>query len=192
MRGLLVLLTMVIFAVASVTSKALEGDLQLQNAATRSGKPGEYVTLAFPVIGKGEYSFALQAPEGWEPLSANRTLTLEGERTLVFTVRVPLEALADQVAVFKLVASQAEVVKADAQGSIRVAALGGLRMRAPDEVVLEPGDVVRMKVFVTNTGNAPDTVRLSGVRSLWRVALEPSSFALAVGQSREEIGRAHV
>ena len=185
MRGLLVLLTMVIFAVASVTSKALEGDLQLQNAATRSGKPGEYVTLAFPVIGKGEYSFALQAPEGWEPLSANRTLTLEGERTLVFTVRVPLEALADQVAVFKLVASQAEVVKADAQGSIRVAALGGLRMRAPDEVVLEPGDVVRMKVFVTNTGNAPDTVRLSGVRSLWRVALEPSSFALAVGQSRE-------
>ena len=185
MRGLLALLMTVVFALVAVTSKALEGDLQLQNAETRSGKPGEYVTLAFPVIGKGEYSFALQAPDGWEPLSANRTLTLEGERTLVFTVRVPLEALADQVVVFKLVASQAEVVKADAQGSIRVAALGGLRMRAPDEVVLEPGDVIRMKVFVTNTGNAPDTVRLSSVRSLWRVALEPSSFALAVGESRE-------
>lgn len=185
MRGLLALLMTALFAVLAVTSKALEGDLQLQNAETRSGKPGEYVTLAFPVIGKGEYSFTLQPPEGWEPLSANRTLTLEGERTLVFTVRVPLEALADQVAVFKLVASQAQVVKGDAQGSIRVAALGGLRMRAPDEVVLEPGDVVRMKVFVTNTGNAPDTVRLSSVRSLWRVALEPSSFSLAVGESRE-------
>ena len=185
MRGLLALLMTIVFAVLTVTSKALEGDLQLQNAATRSGKPGEYVTLAFPVIGKGEYDFKLQAPDGWEPLSANRTLTLDGERTLVFTVRVPLEALADQVAVFKLVAAQAEVVKGDAQGSIRVAALGGLRMRAPDEVQLEPGDVVRMKVFVTNTGNAPDTVRLSDVRSLWRVALEPSSFALAVGESRE-------
>ena len=185
MRRALVLLLTVFLAALAVTSKALEGDLQLQNAETRSGKPGEYVTLAFPVIGKGEYSFALQAPDGWEPLSANRTLTLEGGRTLVFTVRVPLEALADQVAVFKLVASQLAVQKAVAQGNIRVAALGGLRMRAPDEVILEPGDAVRMKVFVTNTGNARDTVRLSAVRSLWRVALEPSSFALAVGESRE-------
>ncbi len=159
-------------------------DLKIESPTQQSAKPGDYVTLGFNVSGTGTYTFQLEAPEGWEPLSNNKSLTLDGPRSVAFSLRVPLEALADQTAVFTLKAVQGERVVASITGSIRVLAVGGVRMRAPDEVRTRPGDAAQFELFVTNTGNRADTFRLSPQRSIWRVNLEPQAFALNVGETR--------
>ncbi len=180
-RALGVVIALLLLA---VMARALDLSLQLQNAEGRSAKPGEYVTLGFPVSGTGEFRFELQPPSGWDVLSNSKTVTLDGERTIIFNVRVPLEALADALATFTLRASQGDQPAGTATGEIRVLGVGGVRMRAPDEVRIRVGDPVKLEVFVTNTGNRRDTIRLVPQRSIWPVSLEPASFSLDVGESR--------
>ncbi len=180
-RAIGVLIALLLLA---VMARALDLNLKMQNAETRSAKPGEYVTLGFPVSGTGDFRFELQPPDGWDALSSSKTVTLDGERTIIFNIRVPLEALADAVATFTLRASQGDQPAGMATGVIRVLGVGGVRMRAPDEVRIRVGDPVKLEVFVMNTGNRRDTIRVVPQRSIFPVTLEPSSFSLDVGESR--------
>jgi hypothetical protein len=182
-RTLVALVTGLLLAL-SLVARAVDPSVTLKNAEARNGKPGEYVTLAFPASGSGEVRFELTPPEGWDALSTTRTVTLEGDRLVIFNLRVPLEALADATARFTLRAFIGTQVRAEATGEVRVLTVSGVRMRAPDEVRFRVGDPVRFQAFVTNTGNRGDTVRLTPVRTIWPVTLEPTSLALAVGETR--------
>jgi hypothetical protein len=182
-RSVFTLITGFVLALC-ITARAVDPSVTLTNAEGRNGKPGEYITLAFPASGSGEVRFELTPPEGWDALSTSRTVTLEGERLVIFNLRVPLEALADTTVRFTLRAFIGTQVRAESTGEVRVLTVSGVRMRAPDEVRFRVGDPVRFQAFVTNTGNRADTVRLTPVRTIWPVTLEPTSLALAVGETR--------
>jgi hypothetical protein len=158
--------------------------VSLEGTSERLGKPSEYVTLAFTAKGTGEYTFTLEAPENWQPLSNNRTVTLEGSKAVNFTVQVPPDALADQVVTFKLRAEANGQVQGAATTTLRVAAVGGVQLRAPDEIVSQPNQPAELELFVTNTGNKIDTFQLEAVKSLWPVAFNPPSFSLPPRQTK--------
>ncbi len=163
---------------------AQSANLVLQANDAPLARPGDYVTLAFVAKGSGEFQFLLNAPDGWEPLSNNKTISIEGQRTIGFTVRIPLDALADQIAKFVVTASQNNKTIASTNHAIRVLAVGGVRLRAPDQVGTNLGDPAQFNLFVTNTGNKTDTIRLTAQKSVWQVQIEPASFALEVGETR--------
>ncbi len=158
--------------------------LSLQGSQERLGKPGEYVTLQFVAKGKGEWTFTLEAPEHWQPLSNNRVVVIDGSKSINFTVQVPVDALANEVATFKLRAESDGKVQATANTSLRVAAVGGVQLRAPDEITSQPNLPAELELFVTNTGNKLDTIELQAVKSLWSVTFTPQSFSLPPRQTK--------
>jgi hypothetical protein len=159
--------------------------LTIGNLIERQAKPGEYVTLGFTVNGTGEYTFNLVAPANWAVLSGSKTLTLEGEeRSVAFTVQVAGDARAETVESLVLNATQNDVVKGSAKASIRVLAVPGIALRAPDEIRRAPNDVIDFEMFVTNTGNRRDVFQISAVGSFWPVSFEPPSLSLEAGESK--------
>jgi hypothetical protein len=179
-----ILRVLLLFLLLNVALAQRSGPLQLQDAPELQGKPGDYLTLVFQAQGNGDYTFEMDSPEGWEALSKSRNVTVENTRPISFTIRVPLDARADEVAQYTLRAlvNGTEVARARAQ--VRVLAVGGVELRALDEVESIPGVPVEFELYVINRGNRADTIELSTVGSIWPVTFNPSSMRLEVGESR--------
>src|SRR5699024_5845459 len=62
--------------------------------------PGEYVTFAVPLSGNGTATVEVAAPAGWQLVSTEREVTVEGSQRVPFTARVPTSALAGTTADF--------------------------------------------------------------------------------------------
>jgi len=138
----------------------------------REALPGSYVTVVFPVDLDGETLLEPEGPPDWTLVSAPRRTSVKGRLQVPVTVRVPPGAAAGarfQVRLH-LRGAQGERVQV---GEVRVLAHAGFALAAPRAV---QGDVrgasrapLSFELEVQNTGNAPDTVRLSASGTTWPV-----------------------
>ncbi|SDF23961.1 hypothetical protein SAMN04488243_13416 [Thermus arciformis] len=126
--------------------------------------------LSIPVRGEG--TVAAEAPEAFLPLTGQ----VEGEGLLNFLVRP--EARAGEYVVRVRDARTSREVR------VRVLPEAGLRLKVPPGATGVEGETLTYTLFLENTGNAPDRVRLE-VRTLLPYRLEGALVDLEPGETRE-------
>ncbi|HET8985684.1 MAG TPA: hypothetical protein VFN03_07985, partial [Trueperaceae bacterium] len=173
--------------VALVAASAWASALDVVGQPEVTGSSGEYVTLGFRLKGEGEYTYAVNAPEGWEPLSRSGRVKLGGDGFVSVTVKVPRSAPALSVASIEILFTNTVDPSDTAlgRGSVTVAAFVGLALIAPTDLVGELGEPMELSVVVTNRGNMHDVARLSADGGMWDVRFESQDVPLEPGEQRE-------
>jgi len=151
----------------------------------RDALPGSYVTVVFPVDVDGETLLEPEGPPNWTLVTSPRRTSVKGRLLVPVTMRVPPGAAAGGRFEVRLNLRQSggDRVKV---GEVRVLAQAGFALVAPKSV---QGNVrgasrapLSFELEVQNTGNAPDTARISTTGTTWPVVLEPSEIALGAGE----------
>ncbi|HEX7022875.1 MAG TPA: hypothetical protein VF171_08455 [Trueperaceae bacterium] len=158
---------------------ALAAGAAFTNAPEARGLPGAYVTLPFTVEGRGAFTIHVLAPEGWQPLSQDRKVSLDGETTLPVTIRVPADALGGARADIRLQALAGGAAVAEAAGTIIVEGRYQLALSAPSQLEGHAETPLSFHVRVQNLGNMPDSVLLKAESGGWRTALSQGAVELA-------------
>ncbi|GAA6736627.1 hypothetical protein [Thermus oshimai] len=142
--------------------------LALEAPEEVEGERGGFLSLAV----KGEGTITAEAPPFLLPLTGS----VEGEGLLNFLVRP--EALAGTYTLLLKDARGSKAVR------VRILPQAGLVLRGPPGGEGVEGERLRYTFALTNTGNAPDRVRLE-VRTLLPHRLEAEVLELAPGETRE-------
>lgn len=148
-----------------------------------AGTPGDYLTLGLKVEGQGTVRFRLEAPEGWQALSSERVVVLEGrEETLSFTLRVPpLPAGTQGLARVVAYVEEKEVARTEVE--LRVLPRTEIALSAPTTLEVELGGPFEFPVYVTNRSNQSEEVLLEAEAAMAQVFLNPPGLSLAPGET---------
>jgi len=149
----------------------------------QAGAPGEYLTLSLKVEGQGTARFRLEAPEGWQALSSERVVALEGQvETLSFTLRVPpLPAGTQSLA--RVVAYLEDEEVARAEVPLQVLARTEITLSAPTTLQAEVGGPFEFPVYVQNRSNRTEEILLEAEAAMAQVFLNPQSLRLDPGET---------
>ncbi|MEZ4648582.1 MAG: SdrD B-like domain-containing protein [Candidatus Eisenbacteria bacterium] len=161
-------------------------------------EPGEFATFSCQVDHvpdgsrdlppSGEVRVRFRPPEGWSALSTERGLVLSpgGSVVMPFTALVPLSAdpTLSHDAIFELTYAPDDGVDQIAIRGATVRTRRGLDLStAEDGVSARAGETVTLSVFVRNTGNRSDRVRVEGESvPNWEWEVEPSELSLGPGE----------
>jgi hypothetical protein len=149
----------------------------------QAGAPGEYLTLSLRVEGQGTARFRLEAPEGWQALSSERVVVLEGrEEALSFTLRVPPLPAGTQ-GLARVVAYLEDKEVARAEVPLQVLPRTEIALSAPATLQAEVGGPFEFPVYVQNRSNRPEEVLLEAEAAMAQVFLNPPSLRLAPGET---------
>ncbi|MDF1523274.1 MAG: hypothetical protein P1P87_10700, partial [Trueperaceae bacterium] len=149
--------------------------------------PGAYVTLPFELVGEGAYGYRVEVPEPWAPLAATGRVQVAGSGFVSVTVRVPTAVASGTVApvvvTFRSEADADDVVVAT--GRIEVLARAAIDLVLPDDLEGRIGERSTFPVYVRNSGNEVDRVRISATSTVFDVRFEPSVLDLRPGEQAE-------
>jgi len=165
----------------SVTAAAY-ANVALGSLPDAEANPGEYVTFAVPLTGNGTATVEVAAPAGWQLVSTEREVTVEGSQRVPFTARVPTSALAGTTADFPVTVTGPAGTD---RGSITVRIRGqnGMTVTETSDPHSVPGEPLTFTIEVTNTGNEADTLTIAGRSPGRQVHVFPDVLTLGPFQS---------
>lgn len=140
------------------------GALRLELPAQLGAKSGDFLTVPVRIVAEGGEAlpegveFAAGTPEGWDVLSGG-DLALSGG-ALAVSFFVPEAALAGRYAL-PITFTTATGQQLRGQVAVDVAPLSGVALDLPRADAVGAGETRTYALVVTNTGNHPDTIRLS-------------------------------
>lgn len=163
------------------------GALSVVGTPEVTGTSGEYVTLGFRLVGDGDFTYSITAPEGWEPLTRNGRVTVRGDGFVSVTLKVPgrAPALSTAEVSISFVGVDDPSDSATGTGYVHVRAFVGLELLSPNDLEGRLDEPLELSVIVRNTGNMPDVAQLEADGGMWDVRFESSSVALEPGEQRE-------
>lgn len=175
-------------AVAPATAETAEVQaaptkLSFKGSPRSEARPGEYVTLAYEVEGRGTYDFEVEAPSGWTPVSKRRTVKLDGSGFVPVSFKVPDLAPVGASPDIVLRSTTPAAPAVSAVGKVVVGRRVQVGLRAPEEQQTPLDRATSFKLVVTNLGNAPDTFKVSVPGSSRQTRVSPDNLSLAPGQS---------
>ncbi|MDL2345076.1 hypothetical protein QOL99_13065, partial [Deinococcus sp. MIMF12] len=172
-------------ALPALTPPALaqSGPPTVSAPAPREAAPNSYVTLTFAAEGQGEFTFEVDSPPDWVPVTRRRTLTLRGRTLVPVSFRVPGLAPVGASPPLTLRVLQGEREVARAQATVQVLAQARVALRSPLAVEATPGETLSVPVEVRNLGNEADTVRLRVTNVDGRPQLSVPEVRLAPGEA---------
>lgn len=162
----------------------LSPDSQSQTAAA-----GDTVTYTLAIENRGSVSdtFALGVVSSWATAVSTTTIWLDAGESTTFTavVDVPGNAVPGDMDTATVTAvSQADPTAADSAALTTFIPLYAVALTpAVDALAGDPGTAVVYTVWVSNTGNMPDTYDLALSGNVWNASLSASTLPLSPGTS---------
>ncbi len=147
-------------------------NFETSSSVVKSAKPGSYVTLPFPINATGKFNFEVLTPEGWEPITRSGEVNLADNGVISTTLRVPLNALANEKVEVTLKLFQDNQLVNSYSNHVQVQPKTGLSFNIPKELEGRLDEPHKFTITLNNLGNITDTVKLSTSATIWKVDLK--------------------
>lgn len=163
------------------------GALRLLDEPRAAGRPGEYVTLPFRLVGEGTYGYEVRTDTGWTPLANTGTVRLDGDGYMSVTLRVPRTAVAGTRSFVEVVFTNRDDPQdvVHLSGVVLVETLTEIALVVPERIEAELGRAFSFPIVVTNAGNQTDRITLHAERPMWDVRFSENEVEVDPGASYE-------
>lgn len=155
----------------------------LSTPTTPQAHPGEYASLMVQASGQGEYDLSVEGAPGWEPVTRQRHLTLNGSTLVALTFRVPPGTPVGLSPAVTVRLSAGSQVVAQASGHVEVLPQTKLAVRSPEQLTGQTKRRLTFEVQFTNQGNQDDVLSLRVVNVDQKPQLSTETLRLRPGET---------